>query len=216
MSCRAVFFDLDGTLLDTLKDIAGCCNRVLLSRGMPPHNLEAYKYLVGEGREMLVQRMLPAGRRDPETIEQAVTAVDDEYLLHWADTTAPYPGIPELLRSLTERGIILAVISNKADEFTRMAVDRMLSEFHFAAVLGARPAVPKKPDPTVALEMAVSLGIEPRDVLFLGDTDIDMKTARAAGMRPLGALWGFRGAVELLAGGAEALLRTPAELLELL
>lgn len=211
-----MFFDLDGTLLNTLKDIADCCNRVLLSRGMPQHSLEAYKRLVGEGREVLVQRMLPADRRDPATVTKTVASVDDEYLLHWADTTVPYPGIPELLRSLTERGIVLAVISNKADEFTRVAVAQMLSEFTFVAVSGARPMVPKKPDPAVALKLAVSLGIEPRDVVFLGDTDIDMKTARAAGMRPMGALWGFRDAAELLAGGAEALLRTPAELLELL
>lgn len=216
MSCRAVFFDLDGTLLDTLEDIACCCNRVLLSRGMPQHSLDAYKYLVGEGRESLVQRMLPASRRDPETIAQAVAAVDEEYLRHWADTTVPYPGIPELLRALTGRGIVLAVVSNKADQFVRQAVDHLLSEFHFAAVCGARPGFPKKPDPAVTLEIAVSLGVEPAEVAFLGDTDIDMKTARAAGMRPFGALWGFRDAAELLAGGAEALLPAPADLLEML
>ncbi|MDO8472191.1 MAG: HAD-IA family hydrolase [Dehalococcoidia bacterium] len=216
MAYRAVLFDLDGTLLDTLKDLADCCNRVLRDRGMSQHPLEAYRHFIGDGREALVRRILPADRRDPATVAQAVSSMDDDYSLHWADATRPYPGIPDLLKALTERGVAMAVISNKPDEFTRQAVSQLLAEFRFSAVVGARPAVPNKPDPAAALEIARGLGVKPSEVLFLGDTDIDMKTARAAGMRPVGALWGFRDAAELLAGGADALLRTPTDLLKML
>lgn len=213
---KAVLFDLDGTLLDTLEDIASSANRVLGSFGFPQHELEAYKYFVGEGREALVMRILPSGHRDAATVAKVVACIDSDYGQHWADATHPYDGIPELLQGLAARGIRMAVLSNKPDDSTKLMVSRLLAHGRFEMVLGSRPSVPQKPDPAAALEIAGCLGISPSEFLYLGDTNTDMETAQAAGMCPIGALWGFRTADELLASGAKALILSPTDLLKIL
>ncbi len=213
---RAVLFDLDGTLLDTLKDIADSANRVLAWAGFPQHPVDAYRYFVGDGMENLARRVLPADRRDPQTVARTWAAIDAEYTRHQADATRPYPGIPDLLTRLTERGLKMAVLSNKPDHSVQSTVATMLGEWHFDVVLGARPAVPIKPEPVGALDVAARLAIPPAEFLYLGDTGTDMKTAVAAGMYPVGALWGFRTADELLASCAKTLAKYPTDLLKLL
>lgn len=210
---RAVIFDLDGTLLDTLNDIADSVNRVLGRCGLPEHSIEAYKYFIGDGVEELAARVLPDGRRDPTTVARLVTSIREEYGEHWADKTHPYEEIPELLDDLTVRGIKLAVLSNKPDGPTKLTVSRLLPRWQFELTIGAGPSVPKKPDPSTALEIAACLSIPPSEFLYLGDGDTDMKTASAAGMYAVGALWGFRSAEELSAGGAKALIEKPLDLL---
>jgi phosphoglycolate phosphatase len=212
----AVVFDLDGTLMDTLEDIASSANTVLAHLGFPQHEMEAYKYFVGDGIEALATRILPNSERDATTIARVVACIDREYSQHWADTTHPYEGIPELLQALTVRGIKMAVLSNKPNDPTKAMVSKLLPHWRFDIVLGARPCVPKKPDPAAALEIADKLNIPPSEFLYLGDTDTDMKTARAAGMCPIGVLWGFRTAEELSASGARALIQNPMDLLGIL
>ena len=216
MSHTAVLFDLDGTLLDTLQDIADSTNQALCQLGFPQHEPEAYKDFIGEGREVLAARSLPEQQRDPDTVSQLVVRINREYSKCWPDHTCPYPGIPSLLDQLAANKIKMAILSNKAHSLTKMMVSKMLSHWHFDVVVGASPAIPKKPDPTAAWQIARRLGIYPAEFLYLGDSDIDMKTATAAGMYPVGALWGFRTANELLAGGAAVLVEHPRDILRLL
>jgi phosphoglycolate phosphatase len=213
---KAVLFDLDGTLLDTLNDLTTCMNKALISMGFPEHKKESIKYFIGNGREALAMRSLPENRRDAETLGRLVKCLNAEYDVHGADTTAPYEGIPETLSKLTEKGIRMVILSNKPHDFTVLAVSELLPGWHFEIVRGALPDIPNKPDPTAALQIARELGIPPSQFLYLGDSEIDMQTAVAAGMYPVGALWGFRTAEELLAGGAKVLLQFPTDLLKLL
>lgn len=210
---QAVLFDLDGTLLDSIDDLADAMNDALGQFGFPGHPTDAYRYFVGEGVEELAARALPEGRRDPATLIQCVQRMRAIYRSRWNVKTHPYPGIPELLDGLAERGLTLTVLSNKPDEFTRAMVDHYFGAWPFARVAGQKDGIPRKPDPAGALEIAKHLQIAPERFLYLGDTDTDMKTARAAGMFAGGVLWGFRGAEELLANGAEILIESPVDLL---
>jgi phosphoglycolate phosphatase len=214
---RAVCFDLDGTLLDTLADLADSMNTALASFGFAPHPPEAYRFLVGDGVDVLARRVLPPEQRDEEAPWKAlVAAMRAEYALRWRDRTRPYPGIPELLAEVSGRGLAMAVLSNKPDDFTKAQVSHFFPDLPFAQVAGARPDEPKKPDPAAALHIAEALGLPPDRWLYLGDTDTDMKTAVGAGMTPCGACWGFRSSGELRAAGARHLLEAPADLLALL
>ena len=216
MSYCAVMFDLDGTLLDTLEDLADAMNVALGQLGCPARPIEEFKLIVGDGVVVMAQRSLPESRRDEATIARCVALVREEYGKRWADKTHPYAGIPELLDALAGRGIRMAVVSNKPDDFTRLCVGRLLPRWRFDAVIGVSPATPPKPDPKGVLESAARLGLAPADFLYLGDTNTDMRTAVAAGMFPVGALWGFRSAEELLASGAKVLIGKPGDLLPLL
>ncbi|MFC1977539.1 HAD family hydrolase [Chloroflexota bacterium] len=213
MKYRGILFDLDGTLLNTLQDIADSANEALSHLGFPEHGVEAYKNFVGEGREVLAARALPAHHRDAATVSRLLEHMNEEYSNRWANNTLPYEGIPDLLDALTSRNIKMAILSNKAHDSTEIMVSEMLSQWHFEAVAGALPSVAKKPDSTAALRIAQQLGMHPVEFLYLGDSDIDMKTAIGAGMYPVGALWGFRSAEELLAGGAKTLIEHPSDLL---
>ncbi len=213
---KAVIFDLDGTLLDTLEDLADSMNNVLAQMGLPGQDLEAYKFFVGDGVEMLVRRALPITHRDDATVARSVDAMRREYGRRWALKTRPYEGVPELLDGLKGRGVRMAILSNKPDDFAKMTVQRLLPHGRFDLVLGERPGVARKPDPAGALEVAERLGLPPESFIYLGDTGTDMQTAVAAAMFPVGALWGFRPAGELMANGAKALIRRPLELLDLI
>ncbi len=213
---HAILFDLDGTLLDTLTDIANSANAALVKLGFPAHPVDAYRYFVGDGSECLVRRALPEGYRNSEMIKTCHEVILDEYAKRWSEHTKPYPGIPELLGELDKRGIPKAVLSNKLDEFTKLIVAQMLPEFSFQIVQGARSSVPVKPDPTAALQIADEMHLQPEQFLYLGDTNTDMQTAKAAGMYGVGVLWGFRTAEELKTSGAQALLKTPKDTLILL
>jgi len=213
---QAVLFDLDGTLLDTLDDLANSMNSVLRGWGFPEHGREQYKVFVGDGVENLVRRSLPEDRREEARVAEGVAAMREEYTKRWAELTQPYPGIPDLLDGLSQRGVRMAVLSNKPDDFAKLMVAALLPQWRFEAVLGVRPGVPRKPDPGAALEIAKGLGVEPAAFLYLGDTNTDMKTAVSAGMFPVGALWGFRPGHELTANGAKRLIQNPPDLLGLL
>ena len=216
MSYKAVLFDLDGTLLDTLTDFADATNHALRSLRFPEQPRDSFKYFLGDGIETLAQRALPEDRRDAATVAECASLVRKEYGRCWAATTRPYEGIPELLDTLTSRGIPMAILSNKPDEFTKLCVAQLLPVWQFAAVLGARTSFPRKPDPAGAMEIARKLGVAPSEFVYLGDTNTDMQTAVAAGMFPVGALWGFRTADELTASGAQALTETPLDLLAMI
>ncbi len=213
---KAILFDLDGTLLDTIQDIAESMNTVLGRYGFPVHTIEAYKNFVGEGMEILVRRVLPENKADAETVALCLAAMREEYAANWRRNSRPYAGVPELLDDLAARDIKLAVLSNKPDEFTKTMVTALLPRWPFNPVLGARPSVPPKPDPKAALEIAGRLSLPPEEFLYLGDTGIDMRTAVVAGMYPVGVLWGFRTAEELEVTGAKTLIAKPGELVAVL
>ena len=212
----AVLFDLDGTLLDTLRDIGEACNRVLTERGYPPHPIEAYRYLVGDGARVLWQRALPEGQRDDSTIETCLTDYIAEYARGWNVHTQPYDGVAEMLDAIVERDLKLAVLSNKPHPFTLQCVDTFLARWQFRAVRGQSDAFPRKPDPASALEIARQLGTTPQRILYVGDTGTDMLTATAAGMFAVGVLWGFRQRDELESHGARGIVAHPREVLALL
>ena len=214
MTHKAVLFDLDGTLLDTLDDLADSVNVTLKSLGLPTHPVDAYRYFVGDGAEKMVRRALPDTHRVPARLGPAVAQARAEYARRWAAKTRPYEGVPDLLNALSDRGVPMAILSNKPDDFTKLVVSKLLNEWEFVTVVGARDGVALKPDPTAALEIADGLDIPPAQFLYVGDTDTDMKTAAAAGMYAAGALWGFRDADELLATGADALAERPPDLLK--
>ncbi len=216
MKYQAVVFDFDGTLLDTLQDLAESVNSVLSQSGFPEHSLEAYRHFVGDGVEELARRVLPESHRDEATVTRTLAAVREEYRRRWPNNTRPYEGIPQLLDALTARSVKMAIVTNKPDDSTRAMAAKLLPRWKFDVIVGATSDLPKKPDPKGALEIAQRLRLPPGAFLYVGDSDIDMKTANAAGMYPVGALWGFRTADELIRNGAKVLIARPLELLELL
>jgi phosphoglycolate phosphatase len=216
MAYRAVIFDLDGTLLDTLDDIADSANKVLTGRGLPPHPVDDYRFFVGDGVKKLVERILPPGERSESLVEKCLLEMREEYGRNWNVKTRPYDGIPELLASLEDLGLKRAVLSNKPDELTQVCVAELLSVWTFDAVAGHSELTPHKPHPAGAEALAHRLEVEPAEIVLVGDSDIDMKTAVNAGMYPAGATWGFRPREELVAAGARALLDRPADLLAIL
>jgi phosphoglycolate phosphatase len=210
-----VIFDLDGTLVDTLEDIADAMERVLALEGAPGHSYDEYRYLIGHGIRNLVAESLPPGRRDEETVTRCYERMIADYGEHSLVKTRVYDGVPELVRALRADGVPLAVHSNKSDALTRDIVAALLDLSDFVVVAGARTDAPLKPDPAVALAIAARFGLPPARVVYLGDSLVDMRTGRAAGMLPVGASWGFRTTAELLESGAHVVIGHPLELLGL-
>lgn len=213
---KAVLFDLDGTLLDTLQDLALSGNRMLEALNLPVHPLEAYRYFVGAGALNLVKAVLPSDRRDQDTIEKGLNRFLEVYNENWARNTRPYDGISEMLDYLQDREYRLVVLSNKPDDFTKKCIGQFLSGWRFEHVWGKRDDFKPKPFPESALKIAELMKLEPADFFYLGDTGIDMETATRAGMHPTGVLWGFRPAEELLEAGARVLLQKPMEIADYL
>ena len=215
MNFKAVIFDLDGTLLDTLEDIADAVNHVLAKRGFPTHDTDAYRHFVGDGVNILLTRVLPEKKQNEEVVAECVKAFREAYGHYWNVRTKPYDGVPEMLDGLTARGLKMAVLSNKPDDFAKKCVAELLSTWRFEIVFGFHNGIPRKPHPGGALQIAELLDTGPEHILYLGDTDVDMKTATAAGMFPVGALWGFRSVEELRNSGAEKVIARPQDLLQL-
>lgn len=213
MQFHAALFDLDGTLVDSLDDIADAMNAVLEERGFARHDPAAYRYMIGDGMDKLVLRALPDDRRDPAAVKSCAVAMRHLYARRWFSKSRPYAGIHELLSALERRGVKLAVLSNKLQDFTDLMVRRFFPEFRFESVRGIQPGIPPKPDPFSALQTAEALAVSQDRMVYLGDSDVDMKTAVAAGMYPVGVLWGYRTASELIHGGARLLVRRPEDLL---
>ena len=210
---KAVLFDLDGTLTDTLADISDAMNRSLRLHGLPEWPVDAYRYLVGDGAKKLAERAVRERQEMAQSVQRAYQAY---YETHTRVRTKPYDGVPEMLHALQEKGVPLAVFSNKPDADTKNVVAHFFPEIRWAAVRGQVEGFPVKPDPTGALAVARAMGADPDEVLYLGDTSTDMRCAVNAGMHPVGALWGFRTAQELQESGAEYLVAHPGEIAALL
>ena len=211
---KTVLFDLDGTLLNTIDDLADSANRVCAAHGWPQHDTAQYRYFVGNGIPKLVERFSPADCRSPAQLAATLAEFDQVYGAHMHDKTAPYPGIPELLARLKAAGVKMAVFSNKADEFARAVVARYFDADLFEIVRGALPDVPTKPAPqgTRALMQKLGVTAESGDVLYVGDSNVDVETAHNAGLPCCGVLWGFRTREELQQAGAEYLAGTMQDL----
>lgn len=209
---RAVIFDLDGTLLDTLADIAECGNAVLAEMGYATHPRDAYRHFVGEGVRKLFRKAL-GDRATDERIEACSARFGEIYAENCAVHSRPFDGVPEMLAALAERKLPLAILSNKPDRFTQQTVAEFFDRRAFSRVYGEGPGIPTKPDPTGANRIVAELKVLPAEVLYLGDTSTDMQTARTAGLVAIGAAWGFRTREELLQAGAQAIIEQPGELI---
>lgn len=212
---KTIIFDLDGTLLDTLADLAASANHTMEQMGYPTHPLESYRYFVGNGVPKLLERCLPEDKRTEENIAAARKLFAEYYNVHFADKTKPYEGVPELLGSLRKSGVKMAVASNKSDEFTQSIVKKFFGDI-FDAVQGARENVPKKPAPDIAFGIMERLGAVPVNTYFAGDSNVDMYTAKNAGLTAIGCLWGFRTKEELLDGGADFLAEKPSDIYDII
>lgn len=215
MKYNAVLFDLDGTLLNTLEDIAISANKILKKNDYPVHDVDLYKKFVGNGMEALVRRILPENVNDESAVQKCLTELRAFYTGGWKNKTCLYPGITELLNELQNRKIKLSIFSNKPHDFTTAHVEHFLSEWRFEVVFGVKDGIPAKPDPYGALEIAKIMKIAPEEFIYAGDTNTDMKTASGAGMLPVGVLWGFRDEDELIESGAKIIIKKPEELLKL-
>lgn len=210
---KLVIFDMDGTLLNTLDDLANSTNQTLHRFGFPEHPIDAYRYFVGDGIRKLVERALPSDKRDEETIELIYNAFMPYYDKHKEEKTGPYPGIISLLKQLVEHGILLAVASNKIEELMPSLMEHFFPSIPFAAVKGSLPGRATKPDPAIVEDILKETGVEKEETLYVGDTAVDMKTATAAGLFKIGVLWGFRTFEELQQAGADAIISDPSEIL---
>lgn len=215
MPYKAVLFDFDGTLLDTLEDLAASVNRVLAAHGFPTHPIDAYRWFIGDGSPVLMERALPPEQRTPELKEACLQALLADYHQNWDHATHIYDGIPQLLKSLQSRSIAMAVVTNKPHPFTEMMIAHYFKDVPFASVWGQRDGIPKKPDPYMARKAAADLQVDASRCIFLGDSGVDMRTARSAGMLPVGAAWGFRPHQELWEAGAAHVIEQPLALLDL-
>lgn len=209
-----VIFDLDGTLLNTIDDLADAGNHVCAARGWPVHTVDAYKRMVGNGIPKLVERFAPAGT-DGETLAGALAEFSAYYGEHKEDKTAPYPGIAELLAALKGQGVRLAVLSNKAHALAGPVVERYFPGV-FEYVQGALPDAPLKPDPTLLHALMENIGAAPKTTLFVGDSNVDVLTGKNGGLTVCGVLWGFRDRQELEETGADYVIERPEQMLTLL
>lgn len=213
MNQKTVIFDLDGTLLDTLEDLAYASNLVLAECGHPEHPVEKYRYFVGDGLRVLMERIVPS-TCTPADIDHCCTLFNRIYGEYWDRATRPYPGIDEMLQQLGRVGVRLAVLSNKPHQFTTVYVDRFFPGHRFDLVFGQREGVKKKPDPAGAYEIAEKLGVRPAQCIYVGDTAVDMQTGKSAGMFTIGVLWGFRTLEELKENNADLIVHHPREIVD--
>lgn len=213
---KLIIFDLDGTLLNTIDDLADSCNHVLAAHGLPTHETAEYNYFVGNGIRKLVERAIPAEHRTPENIQAIYDDFMDYYQQHSADKTAPYEGITETLEKLDTMGIKVAVASNKAQVAMAPLLSHYFPTVRWAAAYGQREGVPTKPAPQIVYDILETAGVKKEEALYIGDTGTDMETAANAGLYKIGAAWGFRTREELTANGADVIIDKPEELLDVL
>lgn len=210
-----VIFDLDGTLLNTIQDLGHAANHALTECGFPTHELSSYPFFVGNGVGRLLERVLPPESRDATTLERLRAIFKRYYEQHLWDHTTPYPGIPEVLEQLASRGIKLAVASNKYQEATSALISHFFPRLPFEAVHGMRPGIPGKPDPSIVFNVLQTVPTPKSEVLYVGDSGVDMETARRACVDSVGVTWGFRPVSELRQYLAQHIISTPEALLEI-
>ena len=211
---KAVIFDFDGTLANTLKDLMIAANRALKMYGFPEHDEEDYKIYVGNGWEDLIRKATNFSA-DQETFDNIFREFKDYYNLHYCDETVAYEGVPELVAACKERGLAVAIVTNKKQDITRIMVDELYGDV-FDVVCGATDKYPSKPDPASTLSVMEKLGVKPEECIFIGDSCVDMQTAVNSGALAVGETWGFRDEQELLENGAAHIIHRPSELLDLL
>lgn len=211
---QAVIFDLDGTLLNTLGDLRAATNHALAVRGLAPRSMDEIRRFVGNGIRLLICRAMPEGTSDAE-IDAALEDFKAYYAAHIHDHTVPYDGIPQLLTALRKRGMKVAVLSNKID-----SASQELIAYFFPGktdvVFGEHIGVPRKPDPTSCRMVMQQLGVQPEQVLYVGDSGTDMQTAKHAGLYAVGVTWGFRSREVLTENGADVLVDSPEQILQII
>ncbi|MBO4488888.1 MAG: HAD family hydrolase [Bacteroidales bacterium] len=213
---KLVIFDLDGTLLNTLQDLADSANYMLEKHHFPTYSADAYKYFVGNGMPKLIERIMPEVHAPKDLFNECLKMFLDHYTIHMSDKTQPYPGMTELLKHLKERGIRIAVATNKAHEVLPELFATFFPDIAFDVCLGQRPGIPVKPDPQMVYDILETTGCTAAETLYLGDTGVDIQTALAAGVQPVGVLWGYRPRSEMEAAGATLFIQQPLDLLNLL
>ena len=213
MDFKAVIFDLDGTLLNTLDDLANAVNYGLSQNGFPTHETEKYKMFVGNCTDMMITRALPENKRDGETLDKVRKLYFEYYNAHTGEFTRPYDGIPELLNSLKANGLKLAVVSNKIDFMVQLVVKEYFGDV-FDFITGQADGVKPKPDPSMVFGAMKALDVKPDECVYVGDSGVDAETGKNAGIFTVGVLWGFRDERELRENGASAVIKKADELLE--
>ena len=210
---KLIIFDLDGTLLNTIADLASATNHALAANGYPQHATEEYRFFVGNGINKLFERALPDGEKTETNVLRIRQSFIHYYDVHCADLTRPYPGIPELLNTLQQKGIQIAVASNKYQRATGKLIPHFFPDIRFTAILGQREWIPRKPDPQIVHEIIKLAGVQPEDVLYVGDSNVDMQTALHAKVDGIGVTWGFRPRTELEEGHPFAIIDKASDLL---
>lgn len=214
---KACIFDLDGTLTDSVKSLAYCVNLTLKDLGYPPHPEEKFKLFAGDGRRVLLERALrEVGDTELTHLEEAIKIYDNYFSTHSMYQVRPYEGMVEALQELKQRGLKLAVLSNKAHEQAVKVVQEVFGTDVFDVIRGMQEGVARKPSPNGAILIAKELQVEGKECLYIGDTDTDMKTGNRAGMNTVGVTWGFRDRQELEENHAKYIINHPKELLKLI
>lgn len=213
---KLVIFDLDGTLLNTIADLAASTNHALAANGYPTHPTEEYRFFVGNGINKLFERALPEGEKTEANVLKIRQRFIPYYDVHCVDLTKPYPGIPELLKTLQQRSVQIAVASNKYQRATGKLIPYFFPDIHFTAILGQREGIPRKPDPQIVHEIMRMANVSTDEVLYVGDSNVDMQTANNARVDSVGVTWGFRPRAELEQGSPFAIIDKAEELLSFL
>lgn len=212
---KLIVFDLDGTLINSLEDLADSANWMLLQHGYPTHPVDAYRYFVGDGMRKLIERILPPEERNDVRIEQCKAEFVAYYTIHMEDKTVVYPGMIELLKELKDRGLKIAVATNKVHIAVAPLMAKYFPGIRFDSMIGQREGIPVKPHPQIMYDILKETGCQPSETLHVGDTATDMQLAHSAGVTPVGVLWGYRPLEELQEAGAKFIIEKPEELLGL-
>ncbi|MGM9841894.1 MAG: HAD family hydrolase [Candidatus Limisoma sp.] len=213
---KLAIFDLDGTLIDSIADLGAATNYALSCYGLPTHPLDTYPMRVGNGVNKLIERALPEEERSPERVAQLRQDFTRYYNDHCTDLTRPYPGIVELLADLQGENVAIAVASNKYQHATEKLVRHFFPDIDFLAICGQRDGIPIKPDPSVVFEIIGKAAVPKADVIYIGDSGVDIETARRACVDSIGVAWGFRTAAELAQAGAGTIVDTPNEIFNII
>ena len=213
---KLIVFDLDGTLINSLEDLADSANHVLVQHGFPTHPVDAYRYFVGDGVRKLIERILPEEERNDAQIEQCRQEFVAYYRIHMEDKTSVYPGMTELLKALKDKGLKIAVATNKVHVAVAPLMAKYFPNILFDSMIGQREGVPVKPHPQIMFDILKETGCQPSEALHVGDTATDMQLAHRAGIESVGVLWGYRPLEELQEAGARHIIKHPLDLLKII